>query len=168
MATTVANSKRIVWFWQKNPDLWNEDEQKEWKRYSDFENEFIEEAYQRRENEVRLNDYVISFEHNMQFNKHDRNRQRTVTRKEIDVSNYVREERFCYPERAVKLFDDGNKPWDPVFYGGWFWKNKQIKEDYPEVAELAAQGTNISVLLANLVYLVHVLSLQVFYKKANC
>jgi len=44
-----SNNKKVIWFWQSNSDLWYENEPKEWKRYSDFENEFIESAFQQQE-----------------------------------------------------------------------------------------------------------------------
>ncbi|CAF0894605.1 unnamed protein product [Adineta steineri] len=153
----LPNKLKIVWFWQSNADPWNEKEQREWKRYSDFENEFIEEAYQRSENEVDLIDHVIEFERNIQYNKRDRNKQRRVKRDEIDVSNYVRVERFCYPEKAVKLFDDGDKPPDCAFMIEWRRRKRELGEDGVTIAELAAQGKNILILITNLVYFVHVL-----------
>ena len=132
-------NKKIIWFWQSNPNLWDENEQKEWKRYSDFENEFIEEAYQKKEKEVQLNDYVINFKYNIQSKKHNRNIQRPIKREELDVCNYVREEKFCHPDRALISFaheysDEHN------FVYKWVNENDQIKWDFPAVAELAAQG----------------------------
>src|SRR5690349_16404330 len=113
MATTSSssssNKKKIVWFWQSNSNPFDEKEE-EWKRYSDFETEYIEEAYQRQEKEVQLNDYVINFKYNMQLHKDDRNRQRPVKRELVDVNSYVREERFCEPERTVKSFEAKPRP----------------------------------------------------------
>ncbi|CAF1476277.1 unnamed protein product, partial [Rotaria sordida] len=51
LVSSNGNRKRIAWFYAANPNPWNEDEPKEWKRYSDFENAFIEEAYQRQDDE---------------------------------------------------------------------------------------------------------------------
>lgn len=56
---------KVIWFWQSDYNAWHEDNEAiEWTRYSDFENDFIEEAYQRNqeeEEEVKLNDSVINF-----------------------------------------------------------------------------------------------------------
>ncbi|CAF3273362.1 unnamed protein product, partial [Rotaria sp. Silwood2] len=95
MAAAVVSSlssdagKKIVWFWQSNSNPWNREEKKEWKRYSDFENDFIENAYQRQDSEeVQLNDYVVNFKYKIQYNQQDRNKQRSIKREEIDVKNY--------------------------------------------------------------------------------
>lgn len=50
-ASTSNESKKIVWFWRSNAN-----EEQEWKRYSDFENDFIEMAFQRKDEQVRLGD----------------------------------------------------------------------------------------------------------------
>jgi len=84
---------------------------------------------------------VIDFECHMQFNKNDRERQRPIERREIDVSQYVREERFSYPVRAMNSFDGGwNKEND--FQSQWEKQNEQIiaNENYAAIAELAAKG----------------------------
>ncbi|CAF3874524.1 unnamed protein product, partial [Rotaria sp. Silwood1] len=59
----MATSLRIAWFWQSNDvSPWDEMEPKEWRRYSDFETEFIEEKYQAKEREASLGDCVIDFQ----------------------------------------------------------------------------------------------------------
>ncbi|CAF3888705.1 unnamed protein product, partial [Rotaria sp. Silwood1] len=137
----LNGNKKIVWFWQSNPNSWDENEQKEWKRYSDFENDHIEEAFQRKQKNVELNNYVVDFEWNIQFNKNNTARQRPIERREIDLSQYVREERFSYPVRATNSFDGGwNKNND--FQFRWGKQNEQIiaNENYAVIAELAAKG----------------------------
>jgi len=140
--TSLSSNKnqRILWFFQSNP---NDNEKEEWKRYSDFENEFIEEAYQRKDEEVQLNDYVINFKYNLQIKKDDQNKQRPVKRELIDVRNYVREERFRYTERPVKSFVDGDNKWESTFINQWLEKNKEIISNPAATAELAAEGKNM-------------------------
>jgi hypothetical protein len=144
MSTSSNKNTKIVWFWQSNPNPSDEKEKQEWQRYSDFENEFIEEVYQRKENEVQLNDYVISFKYNIQFKRVDRNRQRPVRREEINATQYVREERFSYPQRAVKSFDSQFEMEHSI---SWQWKKKNVQlvadGNYLAIAQLAAQGKSL-------------------------
>ena len=41
---------------------------------------------------------MIDFEWYIQFNKNDAYRHRSIERREIDISQYVRKERFLYPQ----------------------------------------------------------------------
>ncbi|CAF2210871.1 unnamed protein product [Rotaria magnacalcarata] len=147
MATAFSfptSNKRVVWFWQSNPDPWDESKEKQWKRYSDFETEFIEQEFQKDQKEVELNDYVINFKREIQHKKDDHGRQRPVKREEVDLNQYVREERVCLSERAAVLnsFEEENK--NKASLGSlWFKKNYfdiNDNESYKAVAELAAQG----------------------------
>ncbi|CAF3980507.1 unnamed protein product [Rotaria magnacalcarata] len=134
-----------------NPNPFDENEDKEWKRYPDFENKFIENSYQNQEKEVELNNYKIDFTRNIQFDKQYRYKQRPVKRQIIDISNYVRQERFCFPEEPLKSFANHGKEAD--LYTSWFIKHYEIadtdnKNLYP-IAELAAQGILIEGKLLN-------------------
>jgi hypothetical protein len=142
-SSLLSGKKKILWFWQSNPNPWDEQEQEEWKRYSDFENDHIEQAFQQKQKDIQLNDYVIDFDFHMQFDKNDRERQRLIQRRKIDVGQHVREERFSYPIRAVKMnaFDAGlNKKNDFQFQ--WEKENEQMitNKNYAAIAELAAKG----------------------------
>ena len=137
-----SSNKRVLWFWQSNASPWKQNETKQWSRYSDFEVEHIEEAFQNGQKESELNDYVINFEQKIQFKKTNPTRQRPVKREEVDSSQYVREERFGYTERAVpKSFED-NYEEEHNFTLQWESKNRQISGDnnYRGIAEAAAQG----------------------------
>ncbi|CAF2077049.1 unnamed protein product [Rotaria magnacalcarata] len=136
---------------ESNPNPFDENEDKEWKRYPDFENKFIENSYQNQEKEVELNNYKIDFTRNIQFDKQYRYKQRPVKRQIIDISNYVRQERFCFPEEPLKSFANHGKEAD--LYTSWFIKHYEIadtdnKNLYP-IAELAAQGILIEGKLLN-------------------
>jgi len=143
MATKTSSSprssvqnKQIVWFYQSDS---NSNQQTEWKRYSDFESDFIEEAFQKKEEEIALDHCIINFRDNMQFNKNDKNQHNNVKREEVSVNDLIRKERFNYPERAfqVKSFESKFR-WNIV--KKWLSKNPKIKVDYAAVAELAAIG----------------------------
>jgi hypothetical protein len=143
LPTPASNkNKKIVWFWQSNPNPWDENEKQEWKRYSDFENDFIETAFQRKEKQVKLSDYILDFKHNVQLKNDDRSRQRTVKREVVDLGELVREERFAYPQRAVKSYDNQYKN-DYDFRWQWLIANKEIVRNNKAIAELAAQGKSV-------------------------
>jgi hypothetical protein len=59
-----------VWFWQSSLNSWA--------RYSDFENGYIEEAYQRKDTEIKLNGTLINLKLHIQFNSSDDNSQRSI------------------------------------------------------------------------------------------
>jgi hypothetical protein len=144
--STQKKNKRIVWFWQSNRTPWDLNETNEWKRYSDFETDYIEDAYQRNEDEAELNDYLIDFKHNVQIKKSDKHKQRPVKREEVDLNQYVREERFSYPEKAVKSFSTKYNSWSDSFIGQWVSVYKGISGNYRVQAEFAAQGKTAFVL----------------------
>ncbi|CAF3829644.1 unnamed protein product, partial [Rotaria magnacalcarata] len=150
-ANELQTFSKVIWFWQSNPNSFYENEDKELKRYPDFENKFIENSYQNQEKEVELNNYKIDFTRNIQFDKQYRYKQRPVKRQIIDISNYVRQERFCFPEEPLKSFANHGKEAD--LYTSWFIKYYEIadtgyKNLYP-IAELAAQGILIEGKLLN-------------------
>jgi hypothetical protein len=143
MATKTSSSsrssvqnKQIVWFYQSDS---NSNNQIEWKRYSDFESDFIEEAFQKKEEEIAFDHCIINFRDNMQFNKNDKNQHNNVKREEVSVNDLIRKERFNYPERPiqVKSFETKFK-WNII--KKWLSKNPKVKDDYAAVAELAAIG----------------------------
>lgn len=140
----MNDNKRIIWFWQSNPNPWDEKEPKKWKRFSDFENNYIEEGFQRKQKEVEIDEYVIDLEWYVQFNKKDKERQRPIERREIELSQFVREERFSYPIRVMRSYDNG---WDKNkdFETKWEEQNKQLidEENYEAIAELAAKGKRL-------------------------
>ncbi|CAF3293836.1 unnamed protein product [Rotaria sp. Silwood2] len=146
--TSAKYKKKILWFWQSNSTNIHDEKEKQqqWKRYSDFENDHIEEAYQRKEKKVPLNDYVINFEYRMQ--QHKNGNQMAIKREEIDFSQCVREERFLYPVRATsaKSFE---KEYDKSDFISQ-WRRKEHKKtefdnehgpnnENRATAELAAQ-----------------------------
>ncbi|CAM4805392.1 unnamed protein product [Rotaria magnacalcarata] len=104
-------------------------------------------------NELQTFSYEIEVvkNENIQFDKQYRYKQRPVKRQIIDISNYVRQERFCFPEEPLKSFANHGKEAD--LYTSWFIKYYEIadtgyKNLYP-IAELAAQGILIEGKLLN-------------------
>lgn len=138
-SSSAKSNKRIIWFWQSDSNSQDPTEVV-WKRYSDFECDHIEEAFQRKDAEVRLNDYVIDFKRKLQI-KIDDPQHRPVKREAIEMNNNVREERYLHTERATKSF--GKESFRPEFVKEW----KNNFDDhvyggfrYEDIVGLAAQG----------------------------
>lgn len=126
--------KRTIWFWKSG---------EEWKRFSDFENDYIEEAYQQGKIEIQLKHYVIDVKNNVQINKLDQAEQRQIKREDVYLANYVREEKFCSIEKPVLTsFAKGRVEGD--FRMLTREKYKRFTEhtfpDWRGLAEKAAQG----------------------------
>jgi hypothetical protein len=138
----LPNGKRIIWFWQSNPNALDGNEKEEWKRYFDFENDLIEVAYQRKEKEIQINDYVINFKDGMRHKGNDCHGPRQVKRQEVDLNHYMREERFSYMGAAVKSFDIELEKKNDYCYQ-WGINNSQLLGNYKAIAELAAEGKTI-------------------------
>ncbi|CAF1247705.1 unnamed protein product [Didymodactylos carnosus] len=147
MAELLPTNTRIMWSWQSNSDPWNEQQTKEWQRYSDLEIDLIEREYQNNEKMVELGDYVIDFIQMYQFRKGSEHRQRRVKREMVDVTHYLREERFCFTEEPkiaksfaadVTLFEFGAE---------WRKRNKEIaphdKFYYPQIVEQAIKSNHL-------------------------
>ena len=121
----ISNRSRIVWFWQTDSNSWE--------RYSDFESEHIEEAYQRNDVEIKLNDYVINFKLNIH---------KPIKREEIHLAQCVRQDRFCYTEKEMTSLENEFNEEDS-FFSKWLLKNQHLKRDFAAVAKLAAEGNYI-------------------------
>ncbi|CAF1455523.1 unnamed protein product [Adineta ricciae] len=139
MMSSTLIDKKPVWLWQSNSNPWDTNEKEEWKRYSDFENEYIEEAFQAQANEVQLGDYIIDLKYNIQFKNGEICRQRIVKRELIDTHQNVRCERFSYPEKPVKSFGIDIK-WDNSLIKHWKETHEDLITNYPAVVELTVQG----------------------------
>ncbi|CAF1675619.1 unnamed protein product, partial [Didymodactylos carnosus] len=110
MATSVnstflsapSSSKKVLWGWQSNSDPWNDQQQKQWKNYSDLDCELIEGRYQKKQREVELGGtHLINFTRMVHMRKDNRHRTRRVKGEVIDAIRYTREERFCYLEHSI-------------------------------------------------------------------
>lgn len=74
MAAAISDSvsrKMILWFFESDQSDWDESQGKEWTRYFDFENEFIEDAFQKGQNDVAVNGFVIDFALKLQIQRED-------------------------------------------------------------------------------------------------
>lgn len=140
-----SNKSKIVWFWQQNSSLSDGRESNEWECFSDFQSEFLEEAYQRNDVEVQLDDYIVDFKRSVQFKKSDPNKESIVKREEAISNNYLRKERFSHPENISKPFIINDRSCSE-FITEWHRKNPRLKcwmfhpEEYAYIASEAADG----------------------------
>ncbi|CAF1080789.1 unnamed protein product [Didymodactylos carnosus] len=97
-----SSSKKVLWGWQSNSDPSNDQQQKQWKNYSDLDCELIEGRYQKKQREVELGGtHLINFTRMVHMRKDNRHRTRRVKGEVIDAIRYTREERFCYLEHSI-------------------------------------------------------------------
>lgn len=101
-ATSMSSLKKVVWSWQSNPGPYNDTEQQKWERYSDFEIEAIENSYGQKDT-VDLGGCIIDFRRMVQIINEVSRRESPVKREEINRRQYLREERFSYPEEPSEL-----------------------------------------------------------------
>ncbi|CAF1104370.1 unnamed protein product [Didymodactylos carnosus] len=106
-APVLLRLRNFQWYWNSSADPWSsstggsKQPDDAWKKYTDVENEIIEDAYNLKKVDVELDgNYIINFKHQVQYNKSDKTRQRQIKRAELvtDRSNvHLREERFSLP-----------------------------------------------------------------------
>ncbi|CAM4814314.1 unnamed protein product, partial [Rotaria magnacalcarata] len=93
--------RNFQWYWNSAADPWSDCEEEEWKKYTDVENEIIEDAYNANNTSVEIDgDYMINLKHQFQYKKNHSTRQCRIKRVQLntDRSNvYFREERFSLP-----------------------------------------------------------------------
>lgn len=108
-----------MWFRQSITYSVDASEETEWERYSDFENEFIEEAFQRKDSEVKFNGCTINLHCSQQWHMDRQCVKVSIKRDEIHLSACMRKERFCYPHKLVTLFDSKIKQENTFFSSGY-------------------------------------------------
>ncbi|CAF1397999.1 unnamed protein product [Didymodactylos carnosus] len=142
MATGAVDG---IWYWKSNANPFSPTEPAKWSRFSDIENEIIEDAFQHNEKEVLLDNHSIDFKLKLQINKSDKTRQRPILRKSDDPNQQFapRETRFNIVDMPVKTFTEA---------GGfskflWEWANKYndsccilTEQNAPGIVERAVEG----------------------------
>ncbi|CAF1948439.1 unnamed protein product [Rotaria magnacalcarata] len=141
---TISNKKKPLWFYQSNQNPFDPNETKEWELYSEFENEYIEEAYQQKELEVHLQNYVIDFKRGIQYTMNDTNKQKPVKREVVNTSQYIRTERFSYPDRANRSFIPYGDYFSP-FIEHWRNRNQALfkSQDEPNWSTIVEQARKV-------------------------
>ncbi|CAF1363794.1 unnamed protein product [Didymodactylos carnosus] len=103
-APVLLRPRNFQWYWNSSSNPWSSSSSVEpdnWQKYSDIENEVIEDAFNEKKEEVELDvNYVVSLEHQVQYHNTDKTRQRPIKRVQLktDRSNvHLRDDRFAVP-----------------------------------------------------------------------
>ncbi|CAF1496796.1 unnamed protein product [Adineta steineri] len=144
MAGNTSIIYKFVWQWNGSETPWEKDEA-EWRRYSDMENDIIEDAYLNGNDQAVLHKHYVDFEQSLQISKNDAFRQRQVRRIKVDSNGeYLREDRFCICEQPLKPFGKAKNAMSD-FVWAWLEDNRHIapkhgNPDYIEIIKQAGQG----------------------------
>ncbi|CAF4056049.1 unnamed protein product [Rotaria sp. Silwood1] len=103
-APVFLRPRNFQWYWNSSVDPWAAtyaEQADDWQKYTDVENEIIEDALNEKRIQTELDgNYIVNFTHQVQYQKGDTNRQRPIKRVQLntDRSNvYLREDRFALP-----------------------------------------------------------------------
>lgn len=98
-APVLLRARNFRWYWNSAADPSASDQN--WQKYTDVDNEIIEDGLKAHQSIVELDCHrIIDLKNNVQCNKNERNRPRPIKRVELkeDRSNtHPREERFSFP-----------------------------------------------------------------------
>ena len=78
--STTTNSTAVTWMWKANLDPFAQDEEEEWRNYTEEQNATIENAYQNNEDGVYLKNYYIDFNRLEQKAIDDKTKRRPIKR----------------------------------------------------------------------------------------
>ena len=111
--TSFICPRNYQWYWNSAANLWSSEV--EWMKFGDIENEIIESAFNAYDFEVEIDgDYVIDLEHQIQYKRTDKNKQRPVKRMKLDANGsnvHLRKQRFSVPVSLItktSLVDTNN------------------------------------------------------------
>lgn len=69
-----------TWKWQSNKNPGQHDEPNHWKKYTNAEQQVIEDAYQNDKDSVGVGDYVVDFDQGIQYKISDPTKTRRIRR----------------------------------------------------------------------------------------
>ncbi|CAF3928368.1 unnamed protein product [Rotaria sp. Silwood1] len=130
---------KAVWHWNSNSNPWCPKQEPHWTKYSDIDNEIIENAYQNHQKHVELDSYLIDLEHNVQKKKSNHNKQRPIRRILIEKDHNLRNERFFIPPKLTKTFSSYSA-FHSNFIQEWTTRNFNIMHDMKKIVQNAADG----------------------------
>ncbi|CAF1643921.1 unnamed protein product, partial [Didymodactylos carnosus] len=123
---------RPIWFW-KSTSI-NEDNR--WETFSDIDNDIIEEAFIRKQDNIEIDEYLIDLKQYVGNRKNDE-RNPDVEIKRSLVQNFIRQNRFSFPAPALS---DPFAQCDPQDeFHREYYEIFPYKDD-DQLLELAAQG----------------------------
>ncbi|CAF1055370.1 unnamed protein product [Didymodactylos carnosus] len=105
--------RNFQWYWNSSANPWSStNSEEDWQKYTDVENEIIEDALSDKREEAELDgDYFVNLKNLMQYYKADKNRQRPIKRVQLATDRtdvHLREERFAFPVILATNTDDAS------------------------------------------------------------
>ncbi|CAF1181426.1 unnamed protein product [Didymodactylos carnosus] len=104
IATPILQRPRnFEWFWRSDDDSRSAANSEQWKKFSDVENEILEDGWNEKRKEVEIDgNYIINFSDQVQYHKDNDRKQQAVKRIQLDKDRgsadpIMREERFLAP-----------------------------------------------------------------------
>lgn len=93
--------RNFQWYWNSAVDPWSSATCDTWMKYTDIENEIIEDARVSKQPAVEIDgNYIISLKDQVQINKLDKSKQRPIKRVQLQSNRpntHLREDRFSLP-----------------------------------------------------------------------
>jgi hypothetical protein len=100
------------WYWSPAVDPYSTNSKK-WHKFSDVENEIIEDAYNANEFDVEIDgDYVINLKQYVRYKKNDTEKQQSIKRVQLDRNrnNVNLRERLSFPVRLFQSMSLNSEP----------------------------------------------------------
>ncbi|CAF4515847.1 unnamed protein product, partial [Didymodactylos carnosus] len=133
------NSPKVaVWYWKSNLNPFDINESAQWTKYSNIENNIIEEAFEKKQKQVVLENYMIDFEKKLQISKKCGSKQRQIKRILTGNEQNLRHERFFIEPKLMKSFGDYSMSSD--FLESWIKNSNPSLERIDEILEQAING----------------------------
>ncbi|CAF1172635.1 unnamed protein product [Didymodactylos carnosus] len=138
-APVLQRSRNFQWYWNSTKD------QEQWQKYTDVENEFIEDAYNEKvTTEVEIDgNCIIDFEHLVQYKKNDLHKQFRIKRVQLDRNRtnvHLRQARFVTPVMLAAACTPLVLQKDPLPKQYWKLELENKIKTMADLAEDAALG----------------------------
>lgn len=127
---------RVQWCWGSDLKSQTTTHEEEWRNFSDIKSDIIEEAFNKDESVVELDDYWIDLKTLTQISKSDSTKQNPINRLLIpeNENENLRQERFFLSQLPNTSFTEN----DTEFISKWINENPTLYTS--EIVELAAEG----------------------------
>jgi hypothetical protein len=138
-APILQRPRNFQWCWSSNK------EEEQWQKYTDVENEIIEDAYNEKvTREVEIDGKcIVDLEHFVQHKKNDLYKQFRIQRVQLDrnrTNDYLREERFVTPVLLAASSTSSVLQQDPLPKQYWKLELENKIKTMADLAEDAALG----------------------------
>ncbi|CAF1114564.1 unnamed protein product [Adineta steineri] len=154
MTTAIRlRSRNYQWYWWNPPNDVSSEKaaEKHWQKYTDVENEIIEDSYKQNKSDIEIDgSFIISLKDNVQYKKNDMKTQHPIKRVQFDQDHHdilhLRENRFSLPIPTTSSHEpeknDEIPPPSPAFFPNLYYRCelRQQNKSLSDVVEDAANG----------------------------